>query len=91
MNTVQPNVPGVNVPQLQTRRFTESLNEIIVPKHDSKLKFEKGILVAAKANTNRPLNSATLNHLIYFADSWNQELSLTRSGEGIRIEFKIKK
>lgn len=91
MNVTQQNLPEVNLSELQTRRFSESLNEIITQKHDPKLKFEDGIMIAAKVNTNKPLHTRELNALCYFADSWNQELTISRSGTGVKIEFEIKK
>lgn len=90
MNVAQPNVPGVNVVELQTRRFKETLTDILTPKHEPKLKFKEGILVSAKANTNRPLGTKELNALCYFADSWNQEIKVARSGDGLKVEFNLK-
>lgn len=90
MNIPKPSVQGIKISEIQTNRFTESLKEIITPKHDPKTKFQDGVLIHAKANINKPLNNAQLNHLCYFADSWNQDIEISRSGAGLKIEFTLR-
>ena len=76
--------------QIQTQRFTESLNEILTDDHNPKVKFTNNLVQSAKVNIDKPLDNAQLNHLCYFADSWNQDLSIARSGAGLKIQFTLK-
>jgi len=76
--------------EIKDQRFKESLNEILSDDHNPKVKFSNNLVQSAKVNIDKPLNNAQLNHLCYFADSWNQDLSIARSGAGLKIQFTLK-
>jgi len=87
--------PGIPVSEselkeIQTQRFTDTLNEILTGYHNPKVWFSENLVQRARVNIQGPLNNAQLNHLCYFADSWNQDMSLSRSGAGLKIQFTLK-
>ena len=91
MNVLQPNTQGVNLEDLQTRRFTETLHQILGAEPKVKMHISHKLVQAAKVTIEQVLSNAQLNHLCNFADSWNLDHSIGRSGAGLKIEFKLRK
>jgi len=81
--------------EIQIRRFSESLNEILKVGHSPKVEFSERLVQSARIAIAKPLDNAQLNHLCYFADSWNQDVSiepiLMFSNPYIKIQFTLKK
>ena len=75
--------------ELQTRRFTEQIQEILGDECRVKPVIdESGILHSAKIHTKVTLDSTKLNALMGTADAWNCEPYLDRSSDCIRIQFE---
>ncbi len=73
---------------LQTRRFTEQIEEIIPNNFSQKLKFENGLITQAQIKTPTKLKAAQLNALEYLANSWGfKDIEVSNSTTGVKIEL----
>ncbi|WP_281683389.1 hypothetical protein [Zunongwangia profunda] len=74
---------------MQKVRFRKALNEVFSEAFQlSKIEFEEEKLIHAKINTNEVLDKIQMDALSFHADSWELTYQISRSGAGIKIEFK---
>lgn len=76
---------------IQTARFSDSLKEIFSDDYRlSKVLFDGDKLTSAKVNTNEILDKIQMDAISFLADSWDLTFQISRSGAGMKIEFKLK-
>ena len=74
--------------ELQTRRFTEQIEDILKSDFSQKLIFNKEIVTSAKVNTKSKLTTPKINALMAMSESWDfDKVEISRSGAGLKIEF----
>ena len=89
MNDLQDLQSAKDTQELQKLRFREALSEVLSEKFNlSKVEFEEDKLIQAKVNTNEILDKVQIDAISFHADSWELSFQISRSGAGIKIEFK---
>ncbi|MEQ3500623.1 hypothetical protein ABMY20_12770 [Tenacibaculum sp. SSH1-16] len=74
--------------ELQTRRFSEQIAEILKSKFSLKLVFEGDLLVNSRVNTESNLDVFKIKALMAMAERWSfKNLDISRSGAGLKIQF----
>ena len=77
--------------ELQKRRFKEVLDEIFSEPYTSKIALDDdGNVAEARINTKEILDDVQLTAIGYKAEEWSLKAQLSRSGAGIKVEFKLK-
>lgn len=73
---------------LQTRRFTEQIEDIITEKFAVKLKFRKGKLIEASVTTMQELKPYEKSAMEYLADIWNfKKFSIINNTDVFTYQF----
>lgn len=86
--TTKAPLPVGEMVNLQTRRFTEQINEAIGTNCSIKITFQDHIIVRAKVNTPDKLRANQINFLMHICESWSlDDVEMSRSGAGLKIEF----
>ena len=90
MNDLKKEMNIEDYQNLEKERFQETLSRVFNQAFRlSNIEFEKLKLKHAKVNTNEVLNKTQMDAISFRANSWGLTYQISRSGSGIKIEFKI--
>jgi len=90
INPVTIPVTKSELKEILTERFKGYIDDVLDCDVLAKLEFSETMLVSAEVRIVAVLTGSTLIQLAHFADSWNQDMSLSGSGAGLKIQFTLK-